>query len=85
VGSNPTATANQPGTPIGCPACEPVETGRGPFLTRAYDRTSNGCARSFRVTDGETSDDCDRTDGRTAHAGDASMCCQVVIVALSVR
>src|SRR4029077_10311349 len=47
----PPTKVYEPGTPIECPACEPVETGRGPFFD-TYDRTSNGCARSFRVADG---------------------------------
>jgi 3-phytase len=35
-----------------------------------YDRTTYAYVKSFRVTDGTGSDDCDRTDGVAAYVGD---------------
>jgi myo-inositol-hexaphosphate 3-phosphohydrolase len=35
-----------------------------------YDRTTNRYVKSFRVVDGVGADDCDRTDGVAAYAGD---------------
>lgn len=35
-----------------------------------YDRTTNMYVKSFRVADGKSADDCDRTDGVAAYAAD---------------
>ena len=42
--------------------------GSSSFLV--YDRTTNAFVKEFRVVNGSAADDCDRTDGLEAYAGD---------------